>query len=192
MTGHYWLSKPPTSNREEKIAEEYLNYIISTSTLKAIRVDKVATETTKDQTLTAIIKAITTNKPTIMTLTNKNYGSSSKLSLAHNGNIILKRYGIVLLQIFQAQVIKFAQTLRNCKNNSPSMRKSCSEACKFLLNTLSKIASAAKSSHPSKHSLFLQLQRQESAQTLNIFQMGSTCLSSQMSTLGMWMSTSSP
>lgn len=105
-----WLSKSPTNNREEKLAEEYLNYIISTSTPKAIRVDKVATETTKDLTLTAIIKAITTNKPTMMTLTNKNYGSSSKLSLAHNGNIILKRYQIVLLQIFQAQAIKFAQT----------------------------------------------------------------------------------
>lgn len=60
MTIHYspshdnpadYMSCHP-QNREEKLAEEYFNFIISTSTPKAMRADEVATETTKDPTLT--------------------------------------------------------------------------------------------------------------------------------------------
>ena len=44
-----YLSRHPThlppSNREQKIAEEYINYILSTSTPKAMTIDEVATET---------------------------------------------------------------------------------------------------------------------------------------------------
>lgn len=57
-----YSANSPNSNREKKVAEEYLNYIISTSTPKSMTTDKVATETIKDPTLTAVIKAITTNK----------------------------------------------------------------------------------------------------------------------------------
>lgn len=57
----YPANSPP-SNREEKVAEEYLNYIISTSTPKAMTIGKVATETIKDSTFTAVVKAIITNK----------------------------------------------------------------------------------------------------------------------------------
>ena len=46
-----YLSRHPThlppSNREQKIAEEYINYILSTSTPKAMTIDEVATETAK-------------------------------------------------------------------------------------------------------------------------------------------------
>ena len=52
----------PPSDREQKIAEEYINYILSTSTPKAMTIDEVAMETAKDKTLTTVIQAILTNK----------------------------------------------------------------------------------------------------------------------------------
>ena len=61
-----YLSRHPTHlpprGREQKIAEEYVNYILSTSTPKAMTIDEVATETAKDKTLTIVIQAILTNK----------------------------------------------------------------------------------------------------------------------------------
>ena len=49
-----YLSRHPThqppSDREQKTAEEYINYILSTSTPKAMTIDEVATETAKDKT----------------------------------------------------------------------------------------------------------------------------------------------
>ena len=61
-----YLSRHPThllpSNKEQKIAEEYINYIPSTSTPKAMTIDEVAMETAKDKTLTTVIQAILTNK----------------------------------------------------------------------------------------------------------------------------------
>ena len=51
----------PPSDREQKIAEEYINYILSTSTPKAMTIDEVAMETAKDKTLTIVIQAILTH-----------------------------------------------------------------------------------------------------------------------------------
>ena len=50
------------ATENKKIAEEYINYILSTSTPKAMTIDEVATETAKDKTLTTVIQAIFTNK----------------------------------------------------------------------------------------------------------------------------------
>ena len=50
------------ATENKKIAEEYINYILSTSTPKAMTIDEVAMETAKDKTVTTVIQAILTNK----------------------------------------------------------------------------------------------------------------------------------
>ena len=104
----------PPSNREQKIAEEYINYILLTSTPKAMTIDEVATETAKDKTLTTVIQAILTNKwygvedginkATFHTL----HASRAELSLAHKDNIILKGQRIVLPEALQNRAVKIA------------------------------------------------------------------------------------
>ena len=104
----------PPSDREQKIAEEYINYILSTSTPKAMTIDEVATETAKDKTLTTVIQAILTNKwhgvedginkATFHTL----HANRAKLSLAHKDSIILKGHRIVLPEALQNRAVKIA------------------------------------------------------------------------------------
>ena len=111
-----YLSRHPThqppSGREQKIAEEYINYILSTSTPKAMTIDEVATEMAKDKTLTTVIQAILTykwhgvedgiNKATFHTL----HTNSDELSLAHKDSIILKGHRIVLPEALQTELPK--------------------------------------------------------------------------------------
>ena len=102
----------PPSNREQKIAEEYINYILSTSTPKAMTIDEVATEMAKDKTLTTVIQAILTNKwhgvedginkATFHTL----HANRAELSLAHKDSIILKGHRIVLPEALQNRAVK--------------------------------------------------------------------------------------
>ena len=113
-----FLSRHPThlppSDREQKIAEEYINYILSTSTPKAMTIDEVATETAKDKTLTTVIQAIHTNKwygvenginkATFHTL----HANRAELSLAHKDSIILKGHRIVLAEALQNRAVKIA------------------------------------------------------------------------------------
>ena len=104
----------PPSDREQKIAEEYINYIRSTSTPKAMTIDEVATETAKDKTLTTVIQAILTNKwhgvedginkATFHTL----HANRAELSLAHKDSIILKGHRIVLPEALQNRAVKIA------------------------------------------------------------------------------------
>ena len=96
----------PPSNREQKIAEEYINYILS-STPKAMTIDEVAMETAKDKTLTTVIQAILTNKwhgvedginkATFHAL----HANHAELSPAHKDSIILKGHRIVLPEALQ-------------------------------------------------------------------------------------------
>ena len=113
-----YLSRHPTrlpsSDREQKIAEEYIDYILSTSTPKAMTIDEVATETAKDKTLTTVIQAILTNKwhgvedginkVTFLTL----HANRAELSLAHKDSIILKGRRIVLPEALQNRAAKIA------------------------------------------------------------------------------------
>ena len=113
-----YLSRHPThlppSGREQKIAEEYINYILSTSTPKAMTIDEVAAETAKDKTLTTIIQAILTNKwhgvedginkATFHTL----HANRAELSLAHKDSIILKGRRVVLPEALQNRAAKIA------------------------------------------------------------------------------------
>ena len=104
----------PPSDREQKIAEEYINYILSTSTPKAMTIDEIAMETAKDKTLTTVIQAILTNKwhgvedginkATFHTL----HTNPAELSLAHKDSIILKGHRIVLPEALQNRAAKIA------------------------------------------------------------------------------------
>ncbi|CAE1255452.1 unnamed protein product [Acanthosepion pharaonis] len=108
----------PPSDREQKVAEEYINYILSTSTPKAMTIEEVATETAKDKTLTAIIQALLTNKwygidddvdkATFQTL----HANRAELSLAHNDSIILKGRRIVLPKTLQSRAAQIAHTIQ--------------------------------------------------------------------------------
>ena len=104
----------PPSDREQKIAEEYINNILSTSTPKAMTIVKVATETAKDKTLSTVIQAILINKwhgvkdginkATFHTL----HTNHTELSLAHKDCIILKGHRIVLPEALQNRATKIA------------------------------------------------------------------------------------
>ena len=112
-----YLSRHPTHlppcGREQKIAKEYINYILSTSTPKTMTIDEVATETAKDKTLTTVIQAILTNKwhgiedginkATFHTL----HANRAELSLAHD-SIILKGRRVVLPEALQNRAAKIA------------------------------------------------------------------------------------
>ncbi|CAE1296727.1 unnamed protein product [Acanthosepion pharaonis] len=106
----------PPSDREQKVAEEYINYILSTSTPKAMTIEEVAMETAKDKTLTAVIQALLTkkwygidddvDKATFQTL----HANRAELSLAHNDSIILKGRRIVLPKTLQSRAAQIAHT----------------------------------------------------------------------------------
>ena len=104
----------PPSGREQKIVEEYINYILSTSTPKAMTIDEVATETAKDKTLITVIQAILTNKWNgIEDGINKGifhtlHANRAELSLVHKDDIILKGRRIVLLEALQNRAAKIA------------------------------------------------------------------------------------
>ena len=115
-----YLSRHPVkvkpSGREEKIAEEYMNYVVTISTPKAMTVEEVANETAKDPTLTAVTNALTTNQwlsnddkidhQTFRTL----YLCRSELSLAHNTCIVLKGRQIVLPQSLHQKAVNIAHS----------------------------------------------------------------------------------
>ena len=61
MSRHPSKSTPPVS-RQEKVAEEYINYIATTSTPNALTLATIAEATERDPTLTAVIEAVQTGK----------------------------------------------------------------------------------------------------------------------------------
>ena len=95
-----YLSRHPVnqtpSGREEKIAEEYINYLVETATPRAMSVDEVASETTNDATLRAVIKSIQTNHwydnddQIDNKLFNTLYYCRYELSINNDRNIIMK------------------------------------------------------------------------------------------------------
>ncbi|KAK7111487.1 hypothetical protein V1264_011109 [Littorina saxatilis] len=114
-----YLSRHPVqqhpSSREEKIAEEYLHYVVDTSTPKAMTLDTVISETAKDVTLTAVINAILTSdweaKDDVDTKTFRTlYLCRSELSLSHNASVLLKGTRIVLPESLHLQAVKVAHT----------------------------------------------------------------------------------
>ena len=61
MSRHPSKQAQPAS-RQEKVAEEYISYIATTSTPKALKPDEIAAATARDSTLQAVIIAVRTGK----------------------------------------------------------------------------------------------------------------------------------
>lgn len=118
-----YLSRHPTktnkkSSREEKIAEEYINYTVETCLPKSMTLDTVIEETKKDATLKMISTCIKTgnwratkqtmedcDKKTIDTLCQ----CKNELSVSTNG-IIIKGKKIVLPKALHKNAVKLAHT----------------------------------------------------------------------------------
>ena len=54
--------KQSTGGREQKIAEKYTHYVVTSLTPKATAVEEVAAETVKEATLMAVITVMITNE----------------------------------------------------------------------------------------------------------------------------------
>ena len=61
MSRHPSKQAQPVS-RHEKVAEEYISHIATTSTPKALKLDEIAAATARDSTLQAVITAVRTGK----------------------------------------------------------------------------------------------------------------------------------
>ena len=61
MLRHPSKQAQPVSN-QEKVAEEYISYIATTSTPKVLKLDEIAAATARDSTLQAVITAVRTGK----------------------------------------------------------------------------------------------------------------------------------
>ena len=114
-----YLSRHPVkvsaSSREEKAAEEYLNYLVHNSTPKSMTVDQVVNETAKDATLQAVIRAVITNNwqakddKVDMTAFHILFTCRAELSV-HESGILLKGTRIVLPESLHAEAVKLAHT----------------------------------------------------------------------------------
>ena len=113
-----YLSRHPVeqgaSSREEKIAEEYINYVLSTP--KSITIEEVVTETSKDATLTAVIDAVATNRWYIkdeeidFKTFNTLHGCRAELSVDKSGKILLKGCRIVLPESLHRRAVGVAHS----------------------------------------------------------------------------------
>ena len=118
--------RTPTHSRQEKIAEEFVDYITATSTPKALQLHDVKAATRQDPTLRAISEALCTNNwskaakdPAIDTSTYQALEKvQSELTVGLTYHIILRGNRIVIPAKLQEVVVDFANEghhLRNCK-----------------------------------------------------------------------------
>ncbi len=118
-----YLSRHPMhkdrSSREEKVAEEYVQYIAENTTPKAMTLDEVAAATCEDQTLRVVLSAAQSNRWYDMRVNaklplNNTYvvlqKSRHEISLAHNNSVILKGNRIVLPEKLQQRAIDLAHS----------------------------------------------------------------------------------
>ena len=114
-----YLSRHPVdvtpSSREEKAAEEYLNYLVDVSTPKTMTIDQVINETAKDATLQAVIQAMITNnwqpKDDEIDRTAFHVLFTCRNELAvHESGILLKGTRIVLPDSLHADAVRLAHT----------------------------------------------------------------------------------
>ena len=105
------------STRASKVAEEYVQYIIDSSTPKTMTLREVAEATQADPVLRAVMEAVRTNRwyearcaeglplsPLYKTLQN----NSAELSLGNNDTILLKGDRIVLPSSLQCRAVEIA------------------------------------------------------------------------------------
>ncbi|XP_046328438.2 uncharacterized protein K02A2.6-like [Haliotis rufescens] len=111
-----YLSRHPVqicaSHREEKIAEEYINYVVTTAIPKTMTTDYVAKATRNDPVLQAVIQALNTGNWKSSNNVDKVYDSLYKcrneLSVAMNNQILLKGAQIVLPPSLRRQAVDLA------------------------------------------------------------------------------------
>ena len=103
-------------SRAEKVAEEYIAYIVDNTTPKAMSLDEIATETENDATLKTVKEALKTNRwydarvkfnllpnPLFKTL----YNCRDELSV-WNDKILLKGNKIIIPETLQMKVVELA------------------------------------------------------------------------------------
>ena len=115
-----YLSRHPTysgpSSREEKIAEEYINYISATSVPKAMSLESVRAETLRDCTLQAVLSALRDGqwhehckKPNVDTsMYNSLQKLKSELAATSEDDLLLRGSRIVIPTALQKQAVNLA------------------------------------------------------------------------------------
>jgi hypothetical protein len=116
-----YLSRHPDqtselTRREEKVAEEYINYIFTNAVPKALTPEEVMVATKEDVTLQAVISALTTGKWHIiepredidMDTFNALARIRTDLTTANAGNTLLRGRRIVIPQCLQRRVVNLA------------------------------------------------------------------------------------
>ncbi|XP_028418333.1 uncharacterized protein K02A2.6-like [Dendronephthya gigantea] len=116
-----YLSRHPDlttklSRREEKVAEEYINYVFTNAIPKALTQEEIMVATKEDATLQAVILALNTGKwynvksteNINMTVFNALARVKTDLATANAGNTLLRGTRIVIPQSLQSRVIRLA------------------------------------------------------------------------------------
>ena len=106
------------TSREEKIAEEYINFLTDTSVPKAMRLDEIRQATRVDPTLQAVFQAIQSNTwpqeqevklaDVDMAVFNSYRKVKTELSINHSNGILLRQHRIIMPESLQKRAIELA------------------------------------------------------------------------------------
>ena len=105
-----------TTTRQAKVVEEYVNYIIQTSTPKAVKIEEINDSTSKDPTLQAVVSAVrsgdwSTAKKNKQVNQHDNEALEKikdELIISISSNIILRGTRTVIPQRLQQRVVDLA------------------------------------------------------------------------------------
>ncbi|XP_033111302.1 uncharacterized protein LOC117112336 [Anneissia japonica] len=113
ISRHPYKAQVKTS-REEKIAEEYINYITATSTPKAITIEEIELATEEDETLKAVMQVTKSGKwyrgHTNPLVNSQFYTHCEKvkheLAVCGNGKLVLRGHRIVIPEMLQDRAVR--------------------------------------------------------------------------------------
>ena len=105
-----------TTIRQAKVAEEYVNYIIQTSTPKAVKIEEINDSNSKDPTLQAVVSAVRSGDWSTAKkdkqVNQHDYEALEKikdeLTISISSNVILRGTKIVIPQRLQQRVVDLA------------------------------------------------------------------------------------
>ena len=105
-----------TTSRQQKVAEEFVDYLATTSTPKAMKLDEIATATAQDPTLQAVIGAIRSGNwyqpslhPSVDTTTFKAMERiKDELTVCSSYSVILRGTRIIVPETLQLRVVNLA------------------------------------------------------------------------------------
>jgi len=106
----------PTTSRQQKVAEEFIDYIVTTFTPKAMKLADIATATAQDPTLQAVNKAVQTGnwhlpclQPNVDSATFKAMERvKDELTLCLLYSVVLRGTRIVIPDAFQLRIVNLA------------------------------------------------------------------------------------